>query len=341
MMQIVPYDPERFPDLCVAVEKMQRGYAMATAEFVDHYYFNNPWCQLQLVVAEDDQSIIGTVGYESIPFLLNGETTSIGFGTNYHTLEKGCGVPLFMKWVRNQAHSMVYNCSEDTNKLTTAQRWNRLDGIQSLSYNAPAHRNPNHSDFTHFLKSTIKGLLRKPPLDKALEKCDSLKNIDVSVTEEDEFQSWMLDFESAFDFRIAPDLEYLRWRFSTDWQLFKYRVFSIKQADEYRGFVVLHDSPDQVYVAHADATSPLELVKGELLALAQVSGNRPSFLNSSLPAVTEQLQDIGFRIHSNAPCIQFSAKLPIDQIKRPALNFALGDNDLRTDLMHKSASSTN
>ncbi|MCF6312322.1 MAG: hypothetical protein L3J39_07705 [Verrucomicrobiales bacterium] len=335
-MKIVRYSPERFSDLCVVVEKMNRGHALAIEKLINHYYHDNSWCQLHLAIGDDSHSIVGTIGFESIPFLLNGKAISIGFGNNFHTLEEGCGGLLFMKWVRNQPYSMVYNCSKDTQKLTAAQRWKQLEGIQSLSYNAPAYRNPRQSSFTHFLKTAIKRLLRKPPLQKIVERNDFLPHINVSVTEEKSFHPDMLEFESSFDFRVAPDLDYLNWRFSTNWNLFSYRIFSIKCSGEYRGFVVLHDTPNQVYIAHADGSNPLELVKAELLALAQVSGKRPSFLCSSVPEITDHLNQIGFRTNSAVPCVQFSSSLPITEIKRPMINFAVGDNDLRTDFMHRS-----
>lgn len=333
-MQIVPYSPERFPDLVNAVQKMKRGRTLAVPEIVNHYYLDNPWCKLYLAIGKDDHSILGIIGSESIPFLIDHEPTSIGFGSNFHTIEEGCGGLLFMKWVRGHPHSMAYNCSEDAFRLTTAQRWNRLEGVQTLSYNAPAYRAPGQSSFTHALKAVGKRLLNRPPLLKTLNKHDFLPEVDVSVREEKQFHVEMLTFNSAFDFRIAPDPAYLRWRFSTDWQPFHYRIFSIKRGEEYRGFVVLHDAPNQVSIVHADGCDPVELAKSEVLALAQISGKRPSYLCSSVSEITNQLSKIGFRINPTKPYVQFSPSLPITKINLPLINFGLGDNDLRMEFMY-------
>lgn len=310
---------------------MGRGRALGVAEIVDHYYHGNPWAELHLALADDGDTVMGTIGFERIPFLIRGAELPVSFGSNFHTFKDGCGGLLFMKWIRSSAAAMVYNCSADTLRLISAQKWNRLEGIQMLTYNAPATRTPGQSPLGYGVKSLAKRLLHRPSLDIATRKRNISRETGISVVEREGFDEEMLGFESPFDLRVTPDLAYLRWRYATGWKAFRYRIFSIMRQGDPCGFVVLNDAPNQVSVALADAAGPTCLAAGMLLSLAAVSGKRPSLICSSVPEASELLRTIGFRVSATGPRVHFSPKFPLADVAAPLINFGLGDNDIRTE----------
>lgn len=337
-MRLIEYTPKWFDRLESAVEKMGRGKALGVREFVDHYYAGNPWGKLWLAIDDQSEEIAGTVGIEFIPFECSGEILPVGFGSNFHTLLEGCGGLLFLKWTRSTRHNMSYNSSDQARALTDAQKWQSLNGVTSLQYNSPPERGSDSRSLIRSLKRLIKRtVLRRPSLSRILPKFQP-REFPHSRVAVEPFESWSsdrLDFDSPFDFRVAPEIAYFEWRFPFQWSGFRYAHFSIVRDGTVCGLIILHICDDQVLVVHADGSDERTIAEGILLALSKTDGPAVYYLATSLPEVARLCEAVGFRRNSEESRLFFSPRFPLEKIRSPLINFGLGDNDLRLEYLSR------
>ena len=76
MLNIIQYTHDRFNDLVNATNRFQQKTPLAHENFVRHYYTNNNWCHLYLLIYEGE-NIIGTLGVENMPFIYNGKEITL------------------------------------------------------------------------------------------------------------------------------------------------------------------------------------------------------------------------------------------------------------------------
>ena len=332
-MRIVEYTPNEFAALERAVAKMGRGRGLGIRGLVDHYYSCNPWGKLWLAIDENKGEIVGTLGLDSIPFLIREQVVTMGFGSNFHTLVEGVGGLLFLRWIRSCRHHLTYNSSEQTRKITAAQNWKPLFGVVSLSYNSPLAFETGSTSPLKLAKHLAKRFLRKPPLSQIHPIAGRWSDSSITV---EQFETWTperLDFSSPFDFRVAPDLDYFRWRFDPEWPEFRYHLFSLQRDGVICGLVILHYCRDQVLVVHADGTDSRTIGEGILLALSKIEGPPVYYLATSVPEVASLCESVGFRRNREESRLFFSPRFPIEQVRAPLINFGLGDNDLRVEYL--------
>src|ERR1051326_7148857 len=98
-MHIVEYTPAHSDLLQAAAAKMT-SRNLRRPDFVNHYYASSEWCSLYLLFS-NQQEIIGTIGVERMPFRYKGQDLTVGFGTNYYSLEPGAGGFLFRQWMKS------------------------------------------------------------------------------------------------------------------------------------------------------------------------------------------------------------------------------------------------
>src|SRR5437868_2813457 len=98
-MQILEYAPAHFELLQKAVAQTA-SRNMRHRGFVNYYYAAARWCNLYLLLSNAN-TVVGTLGVERMPFCYGAEKLTLGFGTNYYSLDPGVGGFLFLHWLKN------------------------------------------------------------------------------------------------------------------------------------------------------------------------------------------------------------------------------------------------
>src|SRR5262244_1814387 len=98
-MRIIEYTPEQFDVLSTAAKRMS-SRNLRHRQFVDHYYAAAPWCKLYLLMSRAND-VLGLLGIERMPFRHSQREITVGFGTNYYSLEPGAGGFLFLHWIKS------------------------------------------------------------------------------------------------------------------------------------------------------------------------------------------------------------------------------------------------
>jgi hypothetical protein len=158
----------------------------------------------------------------------------------------------------------------------------------------------------------------------------------VGVREEHDYDASLLPRRSAFPFRYAPDVDYLRWRYGLALPFVAYRLFRVLEAGRSVGYVVVKDD-DPALVAHCDGEDPLTLARAVLLSLVAVCrrDTRPRgvLLAASHPQMIAEYERFGFRLkRPRRPFALGGFRRDVDAAAAGAtwhVGFDVGDNGLR------------
>jgi hypothetical protein len=165
----------------------------------------------------------------------------------------------------------------------------------------------------------------------------SLKTAPIEIREQREYRDQLATLSSPFTLRLAPDLEYLRWRYSLELPFAKYRLFEIAAAGGVIGYVILHERANQVVVAQADGSDARLLAAGIMKAVAFViEGDlepRKVSLTSTHPEMQAVFEAAGMRAAAQGRPFalkgQRGTPLFAQDTMSWSINFDWGDNSLR------------
>lgn len=297
-MRIVEYQTGDHQTLKQVCEQLPSVHGLRYADFVDHYYGASDYCHLYLM-CDDSDHCIGSVGVEKMPLETPAGPVTVGFGSNYYAFESGAGGILFLHWMRQCGLGLNFGGSPDAHRIIDHQKWTRYAGIETLHLNAAYAQSPGDA----FWKRTAKHLLAQSPLRTRINRraaavlAGSASRIE--VIPEDRATPDLLAFESPFDVRFAPDVDYLNWRYAADLSFAKYHLLRIVVDSESAGYVILNEQPNRVLIAHCDAASPEILARGIVASLGTVCSGRLSgtgvVATTSHPVLKQTLLDFGFK----------------------------------------------
>lgn len=342
-MSLVRYTPEYAGLLRQSVAAVDPTSALSHAPFVNYYYCSRDDCNLSLLISADGK-LSGTIGVEHIRFRYHQQQIALGFASNYYAMERAAGALLFKTWLNQSAVAMVFGGSEHTHRILTSQKWTYFHGIRTLSLNPRRTPHQKESGARRAAKTALNWI--RPRLSKFANRIPRGSEHGVTVKELKEYQDSIFQFNSCFELRIEPDIEYIRWRFNPTLGFVRYRIFRILHLGGTAGYVILNDHPDRLIVAQADGTEPDVVAYGVMLSLMAASRDdsaaREAVLTCAHPAMIGLYRSMGFK---SSPLERPFALDPRNRhlgmgnldLSKSSINFDLGDNGLRTPFLDQIA----
>jgi|GEM_PF-1088786 len=313
-------------------------HSLRYPDFVEHYYGTSESCRLFLL-RDDAGRILSCAGVEKLSLSTPDGPKTLAIGTNYHAFQSGAGAFLFLHWFRSGDLGALYGGSADARNLVLNQKafaLTELAGLKTLQINHAYADSPSESTWRRTAKSILRYSPFKTRIDRRAGEMLQRGSISVEAIPERAFTADMLVTESSFAVRLSPSVETLNWRYATDLNFVKYRLFRIVADGQPAGFVVLNEQPHRMLVAHCDSPDAWTLSQGIFAALAQACrGTRRScgvLLSSSHPVTQSAFREFGFREHRGGRALALGAR------RMPAwssdgsqwlINEDWGDNGLR------------
>ncbi|MEJ2238359.1 MAG: hypothetical protein P8X82_08690 [Gemmatimonadales bacterium] len=339
-MRLLRYSSDYHGPLMLAVNDIDPNLSIAHPPFLKHYYTGQPWCTLFLAV--DGDRVCGIVGVESMPFVAGTARWKIGFGSNFYSLISGVGGLLFLQWLRSCPYALVFGGSRDTKRIVTRQGWKLVHVARLYRINRTYINQPYERAWRAFAKGVLRRIRRTALLETPAPQGRNGKGRHLQVREEDDHEADMFPSRSDFAMRLAPDVDYLRWRYATGLSFVRYRIFRILEADRSVGYVVLNDGRERVTVAHSDAEDAEQLAYGMVLACIAVTRNdakpRELMIAASHPVVQQILVSFGLRPDRRDRMLAIGRLR--GRVDLPSghwlINAGWGDNDLRRPFLDET-----
>jgi hypothetical protein len=340
-VRLSEYSPDDFDALCEAAAQL-RVPSLRHRPFVDYYYSDNPWSKLYFLTGGDG-SIAGVMGVDQMRFAAGERFLTLGFASNFHAAQPGAGGYLYLHWMKTSPCGLVFGGSEHTHKILRQQRWTYIPGLKFLTLNRPFFIAPEEPMWRRLAKRLLTNL-RQTPMNHLTRRIPAGIAGRLSVHEEQTFSEDMLPRTSPFDFRFAPTLDYLNWRYRTGLSFVRYRIFRLCVEGRTAGYVVLNETPNRVLVAQCDGESPADLSHGVLLCLVAATEKdrkiREIVLTSSHPDMQRIYQSFGFRVSGpDRPFVVGSRRGSVDLPADPSswlVNYDWGDNGLRAPFLDQN-----
>lgn len=306
--------------------------------FVDYYYANNPWCSLWLLRNAD--GVAATIGVEHMPFAAGERSLTLGFASNFHAPQHGLGGYLFLHWMKSSPLGLVFGGSTHTHRILRQQGWTYFSGVRTYVLNPAPFFAANEPAWRKWAKRCLYQW-RRVRLDAAIRRLPREARQMVSVREEMTFAEDMLPRTSPFTFRLAPSLDYLRWRYRPGLPFVRYRLFRVEHEGRSVGYVVLNESPSRIVVAHSDGEDARRLAVGVLLSVREVTKSDVDYREIRLASSHAEMQPLfiaaGFRPEKPDRPFAIGARrgkvdVPADT-SRWLVNLDWGDNGLRSPFL--------
>lgn len=304
--------------------------------FVDYYYATRDWCKLLLAVNSKDE-IIGTLGFDRMRFETEAGDMYLGFNSNYNSFVPGVGSFLFMRRLKDCPLGIVFWTTEDTQKVIRSLGWRYFSGIRRhyVNYTYPAF--PRDGMWRRLAKKFLRRVPKKR-LGTLARRLESARNAGISVRQELSFTKDLLPGQSPFDFRFAPDIDYLNWRYSTELSFVRYKLYRILSGEDTVGYVVINDQPTRLVVAQCDGTDPELLAYGVISSIVEAGRHdlvpRSVMLTSSHPRMQAIYRQFGFRTGGADERFAiggYRQDVPLEPDTSAWLvNFDWGNNELQT-----------
>jgi hypothetical protein len=296
-LQVVRYTPAMFGRVAAQLSKVRPDHPLCFRGFVDAYYASSEFCQLNVALDEEGE-IAAVQGVEWAPFEDRGKKLKLGIGSNFRAFRRGGGACLLMSWFRSCDAALVFGGSADMHSMMDKAGWRYFTGINDMLMNR--RLSPGRKDGV--LKGLAKRFLRSAPGRRSLaslaDRLPGALRRGVSAAEVDVIDEDLLDFSSAFGFRLAPDRRYLAWRFGPEVPYVRYRTLRITRDGRYVGYAVLLDRAERVVVAHADGSEPVALAAGIVKAISAIAQGardlREAAVTSAHPAMQQLFAKVGF-----------------------------------------------
>lgn len=320
--------------------KLEPHHHLRYADFVNYYYASSPWCRLNLVV-DDGGDVQAVLGQELMPFETPAGPLVLGFGSNFRTFQSGVGALLFLSWLKQCDQGLVFGGSPDTHRILTQQKWTQFSNVRIYQLNRPFADVPRETWWRQLAKFALRALPVRVAIDARSSEMLRSAETTVEAIPEKEFTDDMLPQHSPFSFRFAPDTNYLNWRYRTDLDFVRYRLFRIVSDGESRGYVVLNEQPNRVIVAQCDADDSVVLTRGMFVALgANCIGPRRRcgvLASSAHTGVNRAFEAFGFRSKRVGKPFAIGGltrkyQIP-DDTSNWLINYDWGDNGLRAPFL--------
>jgi hypothetical protein len=270
---------------------------------VNHYYASSPWCRLYLLVSRD-HDVQAVLGLERMPFRYGSQEITVGFATNYHSLERGAGGFLFLHWMKNCDLGISFGGSEDTHRIIRSRRWPYFDGVREYLLNNPYETYAGQPVWKRAAKWIARHSTRRP-IGSFASKVPPHVRDGISVEEESIYSDDLLPKRSPFEFRLAPSAEYLAWRYNTQLSFVRYRLFRIVAGRRSVGYVILNEKPDRLLIAQCDGDDAEMLAWGVLMSIVKVGAldrfPRTVLLTCCHPGMQRIYRRFGFQAGASHP----------------------------------------
>jgi hypothetical protein len=269
-MAIVEYTPELFDKLQEMVMQVPAKMNLAHRPFVDYYYASRNWCKLYLFLS-DSGRVLGTLGRELLRFEHESPEITIRIGSNWFSLQPGIGGQLtkFSAQSNPNSFGMMLMASRKALKVLRHYGWVPIPGVRGYFLNGctlyprTALQATANSMIRQIIGKRIPSLMSHIPPDVKAR---------ISIREEHSYSPDLLPLRSCFEFRFAPTVEYLNWRYNLSLSFVRYRLFRILVAGTGVGYVIINESAQQIMVAQCDGENANALAYGILLAILQAGG---------------------------------------------------------------------
>ncbi len=344
---LVTYTAEWFDRLLLFAKQLEYDVNLVHKPFVNHYYTNNQWCELYLLV-DRAGIIVGTVGIERMPFVINNRSLTLGNGSNFFVLSKGIGhgKRLFTKWIDCCDFGIVFGGTEDTLRILRKQQWDFFTGMRVYHFNEPVNAYPDEPGWRTAARK-LQALATRKDIVARTERLRAISQLKLSVVTEQEYSDEMQNYKSLFDLRFAPSREYLAWRYAAGLSFSKYRILSLRiGGDQVVGFVILNETANKIVVSHCDGINPEIVAYGVLLSLSAVARERRETFHVLLAACHKEMLSIyisfGFKPSFADRPLAIGALKTLTNIitdtSKWLINFDWGDNCLRVPFLDQNVS---
>jgi hypothetical protein len=337
-MPIVEYTPELFGDVSEMVSLLPWAVNLAHRPFVDYYYATSDCCKLYLYYS-DSGKVLGTLGREVARFEYDRRELRLRIASNWYSLRQGVGGKLSL----HSAHScpdsvgLTFTGSCETIAILKHHNWIFMPGIQGYVLNNPYRVRSDEPFWRRTTKSVMRQLARKK-ISSFADRIPAHISAEVRVREEFSYEADLLPARSAFRFRLAPQADYLNWRYNLALPFIRYRLFRVMRRGASSGYVILSDSPKKIIVAQCDGDDAATLAYGMLLSVLEAGGKdddaRTVFLSSSHRQMTDIFEKFGFRGQKSGD-LPFAFRQQPRQVETSRgtsdwlVNFDWGDNGVR------------
>jgi hypothetical protein len=267
----------------------------------------------------------------------------LGFASNFHAPQHGLGGYLFLHWMKTAPLGIVFGGSSHTHRILRQQNWTYFSGIRTYVLNPLPFFAPDEPAWRKWAKRGL-ARWRRIRLDAAIRRVPRAASQLVSVQEEQTFTEDMLPRTSPFTFRLAPSLDYLRWRYRPGLPFVRYRLFRVGHGGKRVGYVVLNESPRRIVVAHCDGEDACRLAVGVLLSVREITKVDVDLREIRLACSHAEMQPVftaaGFRPEKSDRPFAIGARrgkvdVPADP-SRWLVNLDWGDNGLRSPFLDEA-----
>jgi hypothetical protein len=335
-MEFIRYTPAHYALLRERREEPHFPAAFLHQPFVDWYYTQSDHCHLALFLEKGE--LAGCIGVERMNFDAGGQTLAVAASNNHVAFLPGIGGLQLLYWMRTAPYTLVFGGSQETHAILRPHGWHYFAPIPVLLANRRWSCAGQPWGWRRLLKGALARLspeLHLARLRHAIRRqCGSPL---LQVREVSQMEPAMLPTASPFQFRFAPSVDYLRWRYDPRLPFVRYRLFFIQDGAQAVGYVILKESPGQILVSQCDGNEVQRLCGGVLLALAALTEQDSTPRELQLSCCHPQMQRIflafGFQNSFHARPFVMGARrgaLPVARDARHWLvNFDWSDNGLR------------
>src|SRR5262249_24410821 len=150
------------------------------------------------------EAVVGVLGVERMPFRIGSRDITLGFGTNYYSLEPGAGGFLFLHWMRQCDIGLSFGGSRDAHAVIRSQQWPYFEGIGVYLLNKAYDVYPGQAAWMPAAKWIARQSTRRKISSYGRNIPRQIAN-SVSVREEIYYNDDLLPQSSPFELRFAPD----------------------------------------------------------------------------------------------------------------------------------------
>lgn len=298
-MKIVPFAAEHTGALIAGLDKAGLDAPLLRIEpYVRHYYLSNPACRLMLMLDGDGQ-IAATLGSEKIRLRIGSETFDAAVLSSTFSLLPGAFPLLFMHWMKSAEVGLAFPGNALLQDMFARQkRWVAIPGLRRYWLNWSYPVLPDDPAWKSLAKPLARWA-RRVDASGFERRLRGIAPAGLALREERRFDSGMTPrAATAFGFRVEPDADFLDWRFDSDLDYVRYRIFRIERGARSCGCIVIAEWPHCLLVSHADCDDVHTLSCAILLAIARLNQgehrHRKVLLSSMHSGMQQWLSRYGF-----------------------------------------------
>jgi len=339
-MKIIQYTPNDAHLLEQAASRLPPFHGLRYPSFVNHYY-GEPDRATLLLLVNDNQQVLGTLGFERMPFETPAGSLNLSLASNFHAFEPGSGGLLFLHWLKSSECGIVWGGNENTQRVIRHQKWKRYTGIDTFQLNSAFAEVPGEVWWRRVAKHALRYSPNRTCIDARSREMLQQGGLNIEAVPESAVSSEMLPESSQFAFRFRPTVEHLAWRYNTNLDFVRYRIFRILYNGHSHGYVILNEQPGRTIVAQCDATDRWVLTQGIFAALNRACRGKRSFcgvtLTSSCGIMKPALEEFGFRCRPDLRPLAAGGLTQVPEFGNYTgnwlVNFDWGDNGLRAPFL--------